>query len=288
MNTAQTLLIPFEENLETVTFTTNFSQMFPLKIQSSIKGKIFETNIVSLQGYHTKNMNQSKQDINFINCDYKDLVLKMQADGVLVDLILTDPPYGVSRVHQLGFSNMGRTGMNYGDWDYNFDQKEWIKLTSPLVKDGGSVIIFNDWKNLSYLVEALTENGYIIKDLIRWEKSNPMPRNVNSRYVMDFEVAIWAVKGKKKWTFNKPTEVSYLRPMFRTGILLGGNKRIHPTQKSLEVFSELIKIHSNENDLIFDPFSGSGTTAVACKVLNRRFVGCEIDKNYYDKAIKRL
>ena len=105
---------------------------------------------------------------------------------------------------------------------------------------------------------------------------------------MDFEVALWAVKGKKKWTFNKPNEVSYLRPMFRTGVLLGGKKRIHPTQKSLEVFADLIKIHSNENDIVFDPFSGSGTTAVACKMLNRRFIGCEIDENYYQKAIERL
>lgn len=227
-------------------------------------------------------------DIVFQNCDYKDLVTKIKQNGTKVDLILTDPPYCVSRDYQLGFSNMGRSGMNYGTWDYGFDQKEWINLCAPIVREGGSVVIFNDWKNLSYLVEALTENGFIIKDLIRWEKSNPMPRNVNSRYVMDFEVALWAVKGKKKWTFNKPNEISYLRPMFRTGVLLGGKKRIHPTQKSLEVFADLIKIHSNENDIVFDPFSGSGTTAVACKMLNRRFIGCEIDENYYQKAIERL
>lgn len=227
-------------------------------------------------------------NIEFQNCDYKDLVKKMTQDGTTVDLILTDPPYCVSRDYQLGFSNMGRSGMNYGEWDYNFDQKEWINLCAPVVREGGSVIIFNDWKNLSYLVEALTEQGFLIKDLIRWEKTNPMPRNVNSRYVMDFEVALWAVKGKKKWTFNKPDDAAYLRPMFRTGVLLGGKKRIHPTQKSLEVFAELIKIHSNENDIVFDPFSGSGTTAVACQKLNRRFIGCEIDKNYFEKALARL
>lgn len=231
---------------------------------------------------------QDSNDICFLNCDYKDLLLKIQVEGIQVDLLLTDPPYCVSRNHQLGFSNMGRAGMNYGEWDYNFDQKEWINLCAPFVRDGGSIIIFNDWKNLSYLVEALTENDFQIKDLIRWEKTNPMPRNVNSRYVMDFEVALWAVKGKKKWTFNKPTNLPYLRPVFKTSILLGGKKRIHPTQKSLEVFLELIKIHSNENDLVFDPFSGSGTTAVACQKLKRKFIGSEIDKSYYEKAILRL
>ncbi len=233
-------------------------------------------------------MGKTISSINLYNCDYKELVAKMVDNKSSVDLILTDPPYCVSRTHQLGFSNMGRAGMDYGEWDYNFNQKEWISLCAPLVKEGGSIIIFNDWKNLSYLVETLESNGFLIKDLIRWEKSNPMPRNVNSRYVMDIEVALWAVKGKKKWTFNKPVDLPYIRPVFKSGVILGKNKRLHPTQKSLEVFSELIKIHSNEGDCIFDPFFGSGTTAVACKQLNRSFIGSEIETEYYEKALSRL
>ena len=226
--------------------------------------------------------------IKLKNCDYIDLINEMLDEKIKVDLLLTDPPYCVSRSHQLGFSNMGRAGMDYGEWDYNFDQKEWIIKTSKLVKDGGSIVIFNDWKNISYMCEALQESGYIIKDLLRWEKNNPMPRNVNSRYVTDFEVAIWAVKGKKKWTFNKPDEAPYLRPTFKSGLVPGGKNRIHPTQKHLGVIEEIIKIHSNPGDLIFDPFSGSGTTAVACKNLGRNFIGSEIEKEYYEKAIKRL
>lgn len=222
------------------------------------------------------------------NCDYKDLVSQMAQEGIKVDLVLTDPPYCVSRTHQLGFSNMGRSGMNYGEWDYNFDQKEWINLTAPIVKDGGSMIIFNDWKNLSYVVEALVKNGFLIKDLIRWEKSNPMPRNIDSRYVMDFEVAVWAVKGKGKWTFNRPDGVPYLKPVFRTGMVPGGKNRIHPTQKHVDVMKSLVEIHSSEGDLVFDPFAGSGTTGLACIYSGRRFVGAEIDKKYYDKAAERL
>ncbi len=227
-------------------------------------------------------------DFGLYNCDYRELVDKMAKESFKVDLILTDPPYCVSRTHQLGFSNMGRSGMNYGAWDYNFDQKSWIRLTAPLVRDGGAMIIFNDWKNLSYVVEALVDNGFIIKDLIRWEKINPMPRNIDSRYVMDFEVAIWAVKGKGKWTFNRPINVPYLKPVFRTGMVPGGKKRIHPTQKHVEVMKNLIEIHSNEGDIVFDPFAGSGTTGLACIYTNRKFIGAEIDKNYYDKAKERL
>lgn len=108
-----------------------------------------------------------------INDDYKNVAKEMIKKGLKVDAIITDPPYCVSRNYQLGFSNMGRSGMDYGKWDYNFDQKEWIKVCAPLVKTGGSVIIFMDWKNLSYLVEELTKQGFTIKDLIRWEKRTP-------------------------------------------------------------------------------------------------------------------
>lgn len=226
--------------------------------------------------------------IDFRNCDYKIIVEELNKKKIRLDLILTDPPYCVSRDYQLGFSNMGRAGMNYGKWDYDFNQIEWMNKTLPLLRKGGSIIIFNDWKNFSYLVEVLEENGFFIKDLIRWEKTNPMPRNVNSRYVGDCEMAIWAVKGNKGRTFNKPEDRPYLRPVYKTGIVLGKNKRIHPTQKSLELFEEIIKVHSKEGDLIFDPFCGSGTTAVACKNTNRNFIGSEIDENFFLKAIKRL
>ena len=64
-------------------------------------------------------------DIDFRNCDYKELIKDLLSKDIKVDLLLTDPPYGVSRDYQLGFSNMGRAGMNYGEWDYGFDQTEW-------------------------------------------------------------------------------------------------------------------------------------------------------------------
>lgn len=64
--------------------------------------------------------------------------------------------------------------------------------------------------------------------------------------------------------------------------------RIHPTQKPLELIKYLVKTYSNENDIVFDGFSGSGTTAVACKKLNRKFIGCEINKDFYKKSVNRL
>ena len=145
---------------------------------------------------------ETKDFIEFENiklkcCDYKELLEEMKEQKMKVDCILTDPPYCISLKNN--FKTMGRAGIDFGKWDYNFNQTEWIKNCVPFLNDGGSIIIFNDWKNLSYIVEALEDNGCIVKDLLRWEKLNPMPRNVNSRYVIDFECAIWAVKFKNNF-----------------------------------------------------------------------------------------
>ena len=222
------------------------------------------------------------------NEDYKKTIQKKKKKKIKIDAIITDPPYNVSRDYQLGFSNMGRSGMDYGKWDYNFNQTKWIKAVSNLVKPGGTMIIFNDWKNLGEISKQLEKCDFIVKDIIRWEKKNPMPRNVDRRYVTDCEFAVWAVKKGAKWTFNKPEEVSYLKPVITTGVVPGGKKRLHPTQKHLEVLEKLVKVHTNEGDLVFDPFLGSGTTAVACKNNNRNVIGSEIEKEYYDITMRRL
>ncbi len=188
------------------------------------------------------------------NEDYKKLIRRLKKEKIQVDAIITDPPYNVSRNHQLGFSNMGRSGMDYGKWDYDFDQKKWIRLASDLVKPGGTIIIFNDWKNLGDIAKQLEKCGFIVKDIIRWKKKNPMPRNVDRRYVTDCEYAIWAVKEGAKWTFNKPKEIGYLKAEIETGVVPGGNKRLHPTQKHMEVMEKLIDIHTNKGDTVLDLF----------------------------------
>ena len=213
----------------------------------------------------------------------------LKKNNIKVDLLLTDPPYNVSRKHQLGFSNMGRSGMNFGEWDYNFDQLRWLDDISDLIKNNGSIIIFNDWKNMGVIAKKLEKEGFIIKDLIRWIKSNPMPRNIDRRYVSDVEYAIWATKKGGKWTFNKQKNKPYLRASYFNSIMAGSSKsKIHPTQKPQKLIENLIEVHSNKGDLILDPFSGSGSTGKAAEVKNRQFILIEKDKEHYEKSKKRF
>ena len=204
-----------------------------------------------------------------------------------VDAIITDPPYNISRDNN--FKTMNRAGIDFGEWDKDFDLVDWIKYCKPVLKKGGNIVIFNSWKNMSYIVDELERNNFEVKDLIRWKKTNPMPRNRDRRFITDYEVAVWAVKKGGKWTFNRLLE-TYERPEIVCGVTSKKEKIDggHPTQKPVEVMEWLIKRLSNENDIILDPFMGSGSTGVACKNTNRKFIGIELDKDYYNMAMKRL
>lgn len=197
-----------------------------------------------------------------------------------VDLVLTDPPYNISRKNN--FTTMGRRGIDFGAWDKNFELK-WVTNLYDITSKDASVIIFVGFRQITEYIGLMEENGFDFKDMIRWIKSNPMPRNVERRYVSDGEFALWFTKKKSKWTFNKPKDVSYLRPEIKSG-LTPNNQRIHPTQKHLMVLEKLLLIHSNENDLVLDCFMGSGSCAIACLKLKRNFIGIEKDKDYFNKA----
>jgi len=119
--------------------------------------------------------------------------------------------------------------------------------------------------------------------IIEWEKTNPQPRNSKINYLTNAkEFAMLAVKVGKP-TFNSSYDKGTYKYPFP-----GGKSRWHATQKSLPLFEELIRKHSNEGDTVLDTFLGSGTTAIACKNTKRHFKGCEASEEYYDKMMKTI
>ncbi len=213
---------------------------------------------------------------------------QFKANNIFVDAIITDPPYNISKENNFSTLNSPRKGVDFGYWDNNFDVCNWIESYVELLKPNGSIVIFCSYLYISYLVNELKKNGVETKDILVWKKTNPMPRNINRRYVQDMEFAIWGVKKGAKWTFNKPVDTPYLRSMFEASVVSGVERTSHPTQKSLKVMEEIIQIHTNEGDLVLDPFMGSGTTGVACIKNKRQFLGVEVCPEYFDIAVERM
>ena len=209
-----------------------------------------------------------------------------RVDNNSIDMLLTDPPYNISVKNN--FKTMGRNGIDFGKWDKEFNLTNWIGLAVSKIKKGGNVVIFCDWKMITYIVDELTEHNCDIKDMIRLVKNNPMPRNRDRRFIVDYEVAVWAVK-KGKWTFNRISD-TYERPEVKCNITSPNEKKItkHPTQKPLSSIEHILLRLSNEGDAILDCFMGSGTTAVACINTNRNYIGFELDKDYYNSSLERI
>jgi site-specific DNA-methyltransferase (adenine-specific) len=199
-----------------------------------------------------------------INADCMD-ILKQLPDKC-VDLILTDPPYGIG---EAAGKNLSRwklakpTQYAIKDWDNKIPKKE---IFDEIFRVSKNQIIFGG----NYFVEYLTNSSCWLV----WDKNN-------TGDFADCELAWTNFKSavrKYKWTWN--------------GMLQENMKhkdiRIHPTQKPLGLFQMILNDYSNENDLVLDCFSGSGTTAIACHRLKRRFICIEKDPDYWAKSCERL
>ena len=243
-----------------------------------------------------------------------------------IDLILTDPPYIISRDSGMNshFNNVQSLGANehmktaeewehykstkgilnddkkenfikygsiygkkycvktdYGDWDKEFTLEmlnEFVGEYYRTLRPGGTVIIFFDLWKITLLKEIMEKHKFKQIRFIEWIKTNPQPLNSKVNYLTNCrEIALLGVK------VGKPIFNSSLDNAIYQFPLQGGRNRFHPTQKSLALFEELIRKHSNEGDIVMDTFLGGGTTALACRNTNRCFRGCEISKEYIDK-----
>ena len=206
-----------------------------------------------------------------------------------IDLIITDPPYQYISENPKGGGFMANENKKHLDninssFGMSFDPRSFLIEAQRILKKFNLYVFTNKTLLLDYLSFA-RENNYGF-DLIIWYKPNPVPIN-RGHYLIDKEYAIYIYKKGRYFNSNLGYENYFT--IFQQYI--GGiNKKEfnHPTQKLLQLIMKFVKISSDIDHIVLDPFLGSGTTAIACKMLNRHYIGIEINQKYIDIAQKRI
>ena len=225
------------------------------------------------------------------NADCFDILRDMQDKSI--DLIITDPPYNISRKRKFTMKGRKHIDLDYGEWDKWESEDEyldwcklWLAECHRVLKDDGNILIWHD--KAMPIGYVMSKMGYKVKNLFVWYKNNPIPSFMKINFLSGFELSTWCVKNtSKRATFNFKTQKEMCNYM-QHPITCGNERTAHPTQKPIKIIKHLIEILSNPDDLVFDLFAGSATTAIACEELNRKWICIEKDKNYFEISKKRL
>ena len=223
------------------------------------------------------------------------------------DLIFADPPYNLQLKNKLIRPDQSKVSAVNDAWDqfdsfkkYDEFSIAWLKECKRLLKKNGAIWVIGSYHNIFRLGTIIQNLGFWILNDVIWNKNNPMPNFRGTRFTNAHETLIWASKNKKsKYTFNYQSLKCFnddlqMRSDWTLPICNGkerlkkNGKKIHSTQKPEALLHRIILATTNKGDVIFDPFLGTGTTAVVAKKLGRRYFGIERDKKYFKAASERI
>ena len=220
-----------------------------------------------------------------------------------VDMIFADPPYFLSN-DGISCSGGKVVSVNKGDWDKigSFEEKhtfnrKWINLCKRVLNPNGTIWISGTLHNIYSIGMALEQEGYKIINNITWQKTNPPPNLACRCFTHSTETILWARKNDKSahHLFNyelmkKINDGKQMKDVW-TGTLTASAEKTfgrHPTQKPLYLLERIILASTNEGHVVLDPFCGSSTTGVACKRLNRKYIGVDNCLEYIKISKERL
>tara|TARA_B100000965_G_scaffold374586_1_gene365985 strand:+ start:69 stop:1142 length:1074 start_codon:yes stop_codon:yes gene_type:complete len=223
------------------------------------------------------------------------------------DLVFADPPYFMQIGESLTRPDSSKVKGVDDKWDqfqsfehYDNFCKEWLIECKRILKKNGSIWVIGSYHNIFRLGFHLQNLNYWLLNDVIWRKNNPMPNFRGTRFTNAHETLIWASKDKKsKYTFNYQSlkclnDDLQMRSDWTLPICNGKErlkkrgKKVHSTQKPEALLHRIILASTNKGDAILDPFLGTGTTAVVCKKLGRKFFGIEKSKTYFKAAYDRI
>lgn len=188
-----------------------------------------------------------------------------------VNAIITDPPYGINYVSQT-------------EARIKNDKAPFIWFLYDafrVLKSGGTLLCFTRWDVEQTFIDAIELAGFRVKSEVIWDKVYHGMGDTKAAFAPAHENIVFAIKGKYSFPGGRPKDLV-------TFSKLGSAQMIHPTEKPVGLIANLITAVTKPDDLILDPFAGSGSTLVAAKKSGRRFIGVELDDEYYEKARRRI
>jgi len=225
-----------------------------------------------------------------------------------VDLVFADPPYNLQLRGDLHRPDNSKVDAVDNDWDqfssfavYDAFSKAWLKAARRILKPNGAIWVIGSYHNIFRVGVALQDAGFWILNDVVWRKSNPMPNFRGKRFTNAHETMIWAGKSdSSKYTFNyealkELNEGIQMRSDWVLPICNGGERlknekgeKAHPTQKPESLLHRVLLASTNPEDVVLDPFFGTGTTGAVAKKLGRHFIGIEREEAYRKVAQKRI
>ena len=221
------------------------------------------------------------------------------------DLIFADPPYNLQLKSELVRPDRSKVDAVNDKWDqfenfkkYDEFTYQWLSECKRILKKDGAIWVIGSYHNIFRVGTAIQNLGFWILNDVVWVKNNPMPNFRGKRFTNAHETIIWVSKNKNsKYTFNYESMKSLsgdlqMRSDWNLPICNGKERlkdengvKIHPTQKPESLISRILLASTNVNDIILDPFFGTGTTGAVAKKLNRNFIGIEQDINYVNLSL---
>ena len=223
------------------------------------------------------------------------------------DLVFADPPYNLQLKNKLTRPDNSEVNAVDDKWDqfesfkkYDEFTISWLKECKRILKKNGALWVIGSYHNIFRLGTTIQNLGFWILNDVIWNKNNPMPNFRGTRFTNAHETLIWASKNQKsKYTFNYQSlkclnDDLQMRSDWTFPICSGkerlkkNGKKVHSTQKPEALLHRIILSTTNKDDVILDPFLGTGTTAVVAKKLGRKYFGIEKDKKYFKAANERI
>ena len=225
-----------------------------------------------------------------------------------VDLVFADPPYNLQLKGELTRPDNSRVDGVDDAWDkfnsfaeYDAFSRAWLAEARRILKPNGALWVIGAYHNIFRVGAAVQDLGFWILNDVVWVKTNPMPNFRGARLTNAHETLIWAAKSQDaRHTFNyaalkTANDDLQMRSDWVLPICTGNERlkgadgvKTHPTQKPEALLYRILIASTNENDVVLDPFFGSGTTGAVAKMLGRRFIGIEREKDYIAAAVRRI